>query len=566
MARSDVSQLSSKVEPASEPALGAAGWLRWAWRQLTSMRVALMLLLLLAVAALPGSFFPQQGQDAAAVGEYRAEHPALAAWLERLGFFDVYSSPWFVAVYSLLFVSLIGCIVPRIRVHARQLRQPPPRVPARFSRFPVHAERVSPLAPEDALAAARSALGRRFRVRSSPDGISAERGYLRETGNILFHLSLIGLLLAFAGGQAFSYRGQAIVTESESFANSVVEYDTFTPGSLFEATSLEPFAFTLEEFTAEFTADAQARDFAAHVTVTEPDGDERAETIRVNHPMNAGGANVYLSGNGYAPEITVRDSAGEVAFSGPVPFLPEDSAYTSRGVVKVPDVSPGQPQLGFNGFLLPTAVVGDDGSAVGSGYPQPQNPLLVLSVWAGDLGLDEGVPQNVYELDTSGMEEVLVPGSDEQLTIMVAPGETVELPDGLGTITFESLPRFAALDLRYDPSLPWLLASAVAAMLGLAASLFVPRRRLWVRVRRDEGRTVVAGAALARGDDLGLAGELDRVLDAAAPPSGRTTTTAGAEGPGTPATTAAGGHPGAAGASSADRTDDAPVAPRTKES
>ncbi|WP_240646168.1 cytochrome c biogenesis protein ResB [Georgenia sp. SYP-B2076] len=510
------------------PALGLRGWLRWTWRQLTSMRVAIMLLLLMAVAALPGSFFPQDPQNPAKVAQYQLDHPSLAPWLERLGLFDVYGSPWFAAIYLLLFTSLIGCIVPRIAVHWRALRAQPPRVPRTFTRFPVRAERVVDATAADATDAVRAALRGRYRAAVTPDGITAERGYLRETGNIVFHLSLVGILLSLAAGQLFSYRGQAVVVEGQSFANSVVAYDSFDPGTLFDPGSLEPFTFTLKKFESEFNAVAQARNFTAHMEVREPDGSTRAELLKVNHPMTAGGANVYLSGNGYAPVITVRDGAGEVAFSGPVPFLPEDGVYTSRGVVKVPDVSPGQEQLGLTGAFLPTAVAEPDGSGVRSVYPQPDAPLLALTAWAGDLGLDGGVPQNVYVLDTDAMRQLYEPAADGSpgsaeggqapVTLFLAPGQTVDLPEGLGSVTFDSLPRFAALDLRYDPSLPFLLTFAVTAMVGLFGSLFVPRRRLWVRLTaRPGGGTDVSAAALARGDDPALGRDLERVMSAAGP-------------------------------------------------
>jgi cytochrome c biogenesis protein len=147
-------------------------------------------------------------------------------------------------------------------------------------------------------------------------------------------------------------------------------------------------------------------------------------------------------------------------------------------------------------------------------------------VWTGDLGLDDGVPQNVYQLDETNLTQV-TEADGTPLTLYLRPGETVDLPDGLGTLTFDSLPRFVALDLRHDPSLGWVLAFALLAFSGLALSLFVPRRRVWLRLTPDtgdvtghtgdqgpgSGRTVVTAAALARGDDVGLQGELDRVMD-----------------------------------------------------
>src|SRR5690625_5742972 len=92
--------------PAPGAKFGLRGWLRWMWRQLTSMRVALMLLLALAVAALPGSILPQRPQDPPAVARYLEENPVWGQVLDRLGFFDVFSSVWFSAIYILLFISL----------------------------------------------------------------------------------------------------------------------------------------------------------------------------------------------------------------------------------------------------------------------------------------------------------------------------------------------------------------------------------------------------------------------------------------------------------------------------
>jgi len=506
------------------PEIGAAGWARWAWRQLTSMRVALLLLLALAVAAVPGSIFPQQPQDPVAVAEYVRDNPTLAAWLERLGFFDVYASPWFAAVYLLLFTSLVGCILPRMRKHARALRTPPPRTPRRLERFPAHSREETELDVATVLDRAERHLRGSgpwpsYRVtRLDDDGVaasvSAERGYLRETGNLLFHTALVGVLVCLVVGDFTHYRGQAVVVEGRGFANSRLAYDSFEAGRGFRPESLVPFRITLDRFESTFDpATLLARDFTAEVTVDEPGRDERAGTIKVNHPLSVGGAKIYLMGNGYAPQIEVHDAAGELAFSGPVPFLPQDTVYSSQGVVKVPDVTSG-PQIGLVGYLLPTAVE-EPAGFWRSVHPLPLDPALVLSVWTGDLGLDAGLPQNVYELDEEGMTQVTeqTAAGERPRTVVVRPGQTVDLPEGLGTVTLgEELPRFVALDLRHDPTLTVILVFALAAILGLGLSLFTPRRRVWVRARHtSEGTTVVEVAALARGDDPGLEAEVDRV-------------------------------------------------------
>lgn len=523
----------------SLPRLGARGAARWVWRQLTSMRVALMLLMLLAVVAVPGSILPQRPQDPAAVARYLADNPDWGPLLDRLGFFDVYGSVWFSAVYLLLFVSLVGCILPRVAAHARAWRARPPRAPRRFDRFAVHEVLVTDASTDAVVDAAHRTLraGRRFRVEvgpaspESPGGpavrtVSAERGYLRETGNIVFHLALVGLLISVAVGQMLHYRGQVLVIEGRGFANTPASYDTFEAGSGVDTATLVPFTVQLDSFTASFDAAGRPTFFEAAVTVAEPGAEPRDTTIRVNRPLEAGGAKVYLAGNGYAPELTVTDADGNVAFSGPVPFLPQDASYRSRGVVKVPDVTSGD-QLGLVGYLLPTAVITDD--AAYSAYPQPGNPVLVLQVWRGDLGLDSGVPQNVYQLDTDAMTQV-TGDDDAPVTVLLPLGEQVELPEGLGTVSFDGLPRYVALDLRHDPSLGWVLAFALAALAGLALSLFTPRRRVWLRVSSTaDGRRTVEAAALARAEDAGLGGEVERVLDAVRALGPWTVTTPGAE-------------------------------------
>lgn len=501
------------------PQLGTRGWLRWGWRQLTSMRVALMLLLALAVAALPGSILPQRPQDPPAVARYLEENPTWGRILDAAGFFDVFSSVWFSAIYILLFISLIGCILPRVKVHVKAVRTQPPKPPRHFDRFRAR-QQFEVAADAKAVAeASNRVLGRRYRSYVVEEkgswGVAGERGYLRETGNILFHLGLLALLVAMAASHLLTYRGQALVIEGKGFANSVVDYDRFESGPWVDAGDLSPFSFVLERFDSEFTADAQARDFEAGVTVTHPDGTVDTQNIRVNEPMNLGGTKVFLQGNGYAPNVTVRNAEGEIAYSGAIPFLPQDSVYTSQGVIKVPDMG-GDEQIGLVGAFLPTAEVRPDGAR--SIHPQPHAPLLILTLWAGDLGLDTGIPQNVYELDAREMVQIDQDGAPMTAgavpsTLGLEVGDKIDLPGGYGTLEFHSVDRFVALDVRHDPAVVWVLVTAVTAIIGLIGSLFTPRRRVWLRATDSgDGRTLVEVAGLTRHEDMGLEPEISEIV------------------------------------------------------
>jgi cytochrome c biogenesis protein len=249
------------------------------------------------------------------------------------------------------------------------------------------------------------------------------------------------------------------------------------------------------------------------VTYTEsPDAPERRDVLRVNHPLSIAGTKVFLLGNGYAPVFTVRDATGGEVFSGPVPFLPKDGNMASTGVVKAPGAQP--EQLGFEGLFLPTAVLDPQAGPV-SAFPDTTLPRAVLTAWTGDLGLDDGQPESVYELDKSGLTQV--PGeSGQPLAQSLAPGATMTLPDGAGSITFEGVDRWASLQVARNPGTGPALVAATLALGGLMLSLFVRRRRVWVRATRtDDGRTLVEVAGLARSEGDSREGLADEVGDLA---------------------------------------------------
>lgn len=539
-------------EPAAgiaQPQLGVVGWLRWGWRQLTSMRTALVLLLLLAIAAIPGSIVPQRSADPNGVTQWRADNPDLYPILDGLQMFDVYTSAWFSAIYLLLFVSLIGCVIPRTSHHWKAMRARPPRTPARLSRLDDHAEHVVDLpdgadagaAAAEAVAVAEQQLRKAgYRVErydtASARSVSAERGYLRETGNLVFHGALVGVLLSVGIGGGLTYTGQTVVTEGDSFVNSIgLGYTSFNPGRFVDVESLPAYALSLDRFDVSYTplgepGQGQAGDFAAHITVTQPGAAQREDVVRVNHPVDLAGDRIYLMGNGYAPTITVRDADGDVVFREDVEFLPQTASMTSLGVVKVADGLP--EQMGLVGFFYPTAANLHSG-AMTSAFGDLLNPVLTLDVYTGDLGIDDGTPRSVYALDTGDMEQLTgrAIGVD---SLELAPGDTADLPNGLGTVTFEdatasgapeAVKRYVSLSIHRDVGAPWVLAFAVLAVLGLLAALFVPRRRMWVKASADGSSVRIEYAGLARGEDPTLGDAVERMaaehLAAFTPAAGR---------------------------------------------
>jgi len=457
------------------------------------MRTALMLLFLLALAAVPGSLLPQRPLSQSAVAQYFADNPALAPFLDRLGLFDVFAAPWFAAIYLLLFVSLIGCLVPRTWGHFRSMRADPPRAPSRLSRLPRHAELDTGLGPEQALDVAEEELRvANYRVLRRDGALSAEKGLLKESGNIVFHLALLALLIGLAVGKLWGYEGSVLVQEGQGFCNTFQQYDTYSAGPLIGGGDLTPLCVDLEAFQARYEADLTPASFTGDISYSRvPGGPDELATIGINSPLRVDGARLYLTGRGFAPifSVTLQDGTEFTELSAP--FLPTDSAtMLSEGVLKLPDLGAGRDQLALQGVFVPTAQdLG--GGLLTSIDPRPLDPAVAIVVYAGTVGLDSGIPQNVFTLD----QDRIARGQLERVgSGNLRPGESLDLPDGT-SITFTGFKEFAALQVNRDPGQLAVLISSLTMLAGLMTTLLVRRRRVFVR----PGDSVLEIGGLAQG-------------------------------------------------------------------
>jgi len=504
----------------------AARWRR-GWRWLTSMRTALILLFLLAVAAIPGSLLPQYNVNQNRVTEYYRAHPQLAPILERLSGFNVFSSPWFSAIYLLLFISLVGCLVPRAKSHAQALLRQPPDAPARLERMPAS---VTDLVDTDTPAAVatrtRGVLrGARFRtkLREHADGsvtVSAEKGYLKETGNLLFHCSLMLLLIGVAFGSWYGYHADRVMAlgADQGFCNTLQQYDDYGLGSRVTPGSLEPFCVQLDSFTANFRDNGQPEAFDAAVSYS-TGGAVRAGTIKPNEPLRLSKARLYVTGHGYAAVVRYTDRYG-VSQTTVAPLLPADDKLTSTGAISFPDANlppdgkrdpQNKNQVGFQAVYLPTS----DGTSAVSVFPGERNPVLSLVAYRGDLGLDAGIPHSVYSLNTKQIDGGKLTMVKDRINLK--PGESATLDDGT-RVDFLGTEPWVNVAVRYDPGEKLVLGGAVCLLLGLVTMLFGRRRRVWFRISPDgTGGSLVAAGALARSEYTGFAEEFAALVARAGP-------------------------------------------------
>lgn len=523
------------------------------WRALTSMGTALVLLFLLALGAIPGALLPQRSLNAGKVDDYLKAHPVIGPWLDRLQAFNVFSSFWFTAIYVLLFVSLVGCLTPRMIEHVRSLRSTPVAAPRNLARLPKYSHQQIEAGAEELNALANTLAGRlrgwRTAIRhrdSAEQGadavvetveVSAEKGYLREFGNIVFHFSLLGLLVAVAVGKLFGYEGNVIVIADggPGFCSaSPAAFDSFRAGNTVDGTSLHPMCIRVDDFAAHYLPSGQATSFAAHIAYQS--GDDlnanrwRRYQLEVNHPLRLGGDRVYLQGHGYAPTFSVTFPDGQIR-TATVQWRPDNpQTLLSSGVMRIDPPAGSYPnaaerrnhEIAIQGLLAPTEQL--DGTLLSSRFPALDAPAVAVDIYRGDTGLDTGRPQSLFTLDPRLIEQHRL---TKEKRVNLRAGQSVRIDQGpaAGTvIRFDGAVPFVNLQVSHDPGQTWVLVFAITMMGGLVVSLLVRRRRVWVRLTPDAGGppgTVnVELGGLARTDNSGWGDEFERLSDLLFPASG----------------------------------------------
>jgi cytochrome c biogenesis protein len=491
------------------------------------MGTALVLLFLLALAAVPGALLPQRSLNTGKVDEYIAAHPRIGPWLDRLEFFEVFSSFWFTAIYVLLFISLVGCLTPRMIEHARSLRAVPVPAPRNLARLPKYARARVDGQPE---ALAQDVAGRlrgwRKVIRTDGDTteLSAEKGYLREFGNLAFHLSLLGVLVAVAVGKMFGYEGNVIVIADGGpgiCSASPAAFDSFRAGNTVDGTSLYPMCLRVNDFQAEYLANGQARSFVADIDYQAgadlQTGQWQPYRLEVNHPLRVGGDRVYLQGHGYAPSFTVTFPNGETR-NQTVQWRPDDPlTLLSSGVVRIdppagmyPDADERRKhQIAVQGLFAPTEQL--DGTLLSSSFPAANDPAVAVDIYRGDTGLDSGRPQSIFALDSRLIEQDRL---KKVKRVNLRAGESVRLDDGT-IVRFDGATPFVNLQVSHDPGQRWVLVFAMTMMAGLLVSLLVRRRRIWVRMTpaSANGTVNVELGGLARTDNSGWGDEFERLTE-----------------------------------------------------
>ena len=467
------------------------------WRSLRSMRTALVLLLLIALAAVAGSLVPQIGLSDARIISIFRDHPLRARVYDQLGLFDVYGSWWFTMIYALLLVSLGACLIPRTRAMLRNIRTKP--VPAReLDAMRHYAEVTVPAQPDHAIRGARAVLRRRFfRVRG-PNGqssLAADKGLAREAGSLLFHWSFFLLLVGIVIGKGTGFSGKAVIVEGQTWTEAHASYDGSVREGRFFDEHHTGVRIHVEDFTATYRSNGQPEDFVTRAQLLDAAGEPvRAVDIRVNHPAEIDGVKFYQFGYGWAPVIRVEHD-GVPIFDGPV-VCRQDPAPQGLSplqlpwscVVKLPSL---RPQVGIALQLWPDSRALYTLLDTGQSMPMLTEfaPVMTYTAYEGDLRADQIT--SVAVLDRAAMRSF----DDGAL----GAGTSVDIGSGL-TVSFPDLRQYTVLQVSRDRGLWIVFLAAILLLLGLLPALYTSRRKLWITAEPDGTGSVlkVGGFSLQR--------------------------------------------------------------------
>ena len=434
----------------------------YVWRTLTSIRFAVLQISVLAVAGVFGTVLPQLPayalHDAQAyadeMGVIQSSYerlsilglnvgPLVADLFERLGFFRVFSAPWFILLLTVLVVSIVVCTLDRTpamwrTAHRVRIVQAAPFFDLRLS------ERARFTSADDQAADELAAVlrGRRFKVRevtvdAPPDSDAApvrhlygDRYQYVKLATLFTHL---GLILFLAGGAVTTVAGYETVVFLGEGQTAPVQA-VGTPDNLLVKNV---------HFEAPTRPDGSFADFRTDLAVYRNGQEVARKIIRVNDPLEVDGYVFHQNTFGPAADLAIRDAAGQLVWDGPVLLAGELGGYP-QGFITIP------------------------GSSLGL--------LIVL-----DRTVDD-TPQLVI----TGLGETATDDSNIVFLRELGLGSTSEPPSTAGyAVTWDAAAAYTGMVIKRDPGQGLIWIAYLSLITGLALSFYFPRRRLWARLHGD---------------------------------------------------------------------------------
>lgn len=418
------------------------------WRFFSSVRLALILILILTGLSLVGTLViqvqPEVSADPAEYGWWLENivRPNLGIWttpLAFLGLFDVFHSLWFLVAGTMLIVNIVVCSLNRWNGIYSAVFKQRVKLADRFYEGGANRAQFASLnmTTDDAGNRLREVLrskGYRVRQESAPEGlyVAGDKNRMCRFGTYLHHLSIVLFIAGFLIGSYMGFRARSFAVSENSIAE--VGYGTNL--------SLE-----LESFVDEYWPDGPPKDYRSQVVIYDNGVEVQRGLVRVNHPIEYGGVRFYQSYFGPSAVMSVTDTSdGEVLFSDGVPLSwtsGDEPFKRPTGVIKLRERD-------LSAYLLAPA----------QGYFDPM-------IQAGQIRI-----------------EIFQGGSRVPLaTALLEPGKPTTL-EGM-EFNFLRERQFSGFQVVRDPGNNLIWIASTLFVLGLALVFYFPHRQVWARVYNE---------------------------------------------------------------------------------
>ena len=430
---------------------------------LSSLRLTIGLLIVLAVASIFGTVIPQN----AAPEEYlRVYKVTTYKILHILGFLNMYRSWWFLLLLALLCVNLIACSAGRFRLTWRLISRPREKLeePEWKSLSPKKTLALKG-DPRDWASAVREGLSGRFRVPKTieEDGtvhFFAEKGRISRLGAYFVHLGVLVILGGALIGFFYGFRGNINLLEGETASRVTLRNGGQVP--------LPGFKLKLDQFTVSFYSTGAPKEFKSVVTLREGDQNVRSESIRVNHPLSYRGLAFYQSSYGVAG--------------------------VEKALLAVKEKNAGKEHL-------VDAKMGVKTELPGSSY------AFVLTRFIPDLqGM--GPAFQVLSLEPNRPHENF-------FVLQSHPEMEDRRPGAYRFQIREITPRYySGLQVTKDPGVPLVWTGCLLMVAGFYLAFFLSHRRLWVRLSARGKETLLEIAGSSHRNRTGFEEEFEKMFQA----------------------------------------------------
>jgi len=449
--------------------------MRSAWKYLSSVKLAIILIILLTVASIVGTLIPQ-GRSLA---EYSARYGSLSGLFLALRLTRLYQSAWYLALLLLFVANTIVCTISRFGPKWRRAFRPVPEAEAKsVASMRASARFRLPLT----LAAARDRVAGRLKARryrldeSAKEGktvILARKRRLGWFGSDIVHL---GLLVIIAGGFTSGLgvrRSELALTDGQT---------ADVPHAAFQV--------RLDKFETEYYPQGGVKDWKSTVSVIEGGAPVLTRVIEVNEPLTYKGISFYQQSYGW--DWTRSRVVLELRKPGdPAVLKTVTLGVGQRAAVESPDVT---------GVIVrrfvPDFVIGE-GNQIQSRSEEPDNPAALVEAWKGE--------ERVF----SGWVFAKFPDFGQGH----APGKAADAPKLAVVLKDYSAAPYSVLEAAKDPGANLIWLGCLLISVGFFLAFYWPPREIRVVLEESQGKVDLAAGGQASKSREAFQAEFDGIFE-----------------------------------------------------